>query len=84
MALRKRGRRAHDRVLHRQRGFVVGQRQNAADVFFAYVWRNGVATDLPSLGGRYSGASDTNGAGQIGGQSGTATDGPFATLWIPR
>ena len=65
-------------------GYVVGQRQTATNDFRAFIWRGGVMTNLPSLGGRYSDAMDINPDGWIAGLSRTATDGPFATLWVPK
>ena len=67
-------------------GVVVGQRQTSTD-FRAFVSRDGVVRDLPSLGGKYSSADDINPSGWIVGQSRTADQehgGPFATLWIPK
>ncbi len=67
-------------------GVVVGQRQTSSD-FRAFVWRDGVVRDLPSLGGKYSSADNINPSGWNVGQSRTTdteNGGPFATLWIPK
>jgi probable HAF family extracellular repeat protein len=62
---------------------VVGQRQISTG-FKAFLWRAGVTSDLPSLGGHYSSANALNASGRIVGESRTSFAGPFATLWIPK
>jgi probable HAF family extracellular repeat protein len=62
---------------------VVGQRETST-AFKAFIWRAGVTSDLPSLGGKYSSANAINATGRIVGESRTGTSGPFATLWIPK
>lgn len=60
------------------------KRQTNTNNLRALIWQSGVWTDLPSLGGWYNYAEDINNDGWIVGLSRTATDGPFATLWVPK
>ncbi len=50
----------------------------------AFLWENGVMTDLGTLGGRASYALALNERGHIVGYSSTGTGQYRATLWLPN
>jgi probable HAF family extracellular repeat protein len=62
-------------------GHVVGRMQVAENEHHAFVWRDGVTEDLPTLGGVFTGASDINDPGQIVGTSRTPAGQSHAVLW---
>lgn len=66
------------------RNEVVGNCVYADGHFRAFLWRNGVISELPTLGGNNSRATAINNNGWIVGQSNRTHNGPErATLWRP-
>lgn len=63
------------------RGQIVGYRQVGDNEYRAFVWENGNAVDLPTLGGMWSSAADINDTGQIVGTSQTIAGVTHAVLW---
>jgi probable HAF family extracellular repeat protein len=63
------------------RGQIVGNSSLATGATHAFLWENGVITDLGTLGGANSQALGINDRGQIVGSSLTATGETHATLW---
>src|SRR2546430_13947791 len=63
-------------------GHVVGSaNRNDGGLWRAFLWQDGVTTDLGTLGGQYSAAYDVNPAGQVVGESQVATHDIHAFLW---
>jgi probable HAF family extracellular repeat protein len=66
-------------------GQVLGEaRMRAANDHHAFVWENGTATDLGTLGGRYSEAMAINENNQIVGSATTKSGQTHAVLWTLR
>ena len=64
------------------RGQVVGQQYVASrGTWEAFLWADGVVTELGTLGGYYGGAYGINDRGEIVGTSGTASGSQHAVLW---
>ena len=63
-------------------GHVVGSaNRNDGGLWRAFLWQEGVTTDLGTLGGQYSAAYDVNPAGQVIGESEVASHAVHAFLW---
>jgi probable HAF family extracellular repeat protein len=62
-------------------GVVVGSTFGPDDTFRGFIWRNGVETRLPTLGGRETLAFDINDIGQVVGTSQTSFDKMRAFRW---
>lgn len=62
-------------------GQIVGSRYTPTGEPRAFIWQNGVRTDLPTLGGNNSYVTSINEQGQIVGASTTASGEGHAVLW---
>jgi probable HAF family extracellular repeat protein len=66
-------------------GQVVGARHTTEGETHAFLWENGVMTDLGTLGGHYSAAYGINPAGEVAGVSQVVGDGDnHPTLWTRK
>ena len=63
-------------------GQVVGYIRRPDDVSRGFIWRNGVSTDLGTLGGRETRANDINDFGEVVGWSMGPFGGTRAFLWV--
>jgi probable HAF family extracellular repeat protein len=63
------------------RGDIVGRATTASGEEHAALWRNGVITDLGTLGGTYSHATGINAAGQVVGRSTTSSGVEYGFIW---
>ena len=70
-----------DPLLINDRGQIAGSADGGSGDSRAFLWQGGTLTDLGTLGGRESVATDINDRGQVVGQADTASGEEHAFLW---